>query len=535
MKTPLGRLPQLAMTGNMHCNRLLVIAGLAVLISLVAISGRTFWIDEALTGVKAQTPTLAAWWAEIVQERASDLQMPFYMLYVWGWEKLAGSSEWALRLANLPWFVIGVCVFAWGQRRADTRCWLTVGLVLLSPFAWYYLDEARPYAMQLGASLMVAGALCRLALDPRQDNTPSAPGAPNREDCSSRPAVCWFLAGVVVMSGSSMLGMVWAGAAVAGLVLVAPGNCRRLLLRCWLVSAAAGLILLALAGYFLWTLTIGARASAGATTTLQSVLFIGYELAGFMGLGPGRLNLREGGASALGPYLPWLGLYGVAVAILLLVGVRETVRTANKGEAPSADRIHRKWLLAGAVAFPAIFLIVVGLTMNFRVLGRHFTPLFPVIALLLGSGAAQIWARRPFLGGAVVVLFLGMSMASAGAIRFSAAHARDDYRGATAIAKGALRSGNSVWWNAAGQGARFYGLPVAENPSAPGVARLCLNPHPEDLVRETRPNLIITSKPDVYDNTGTLGRYLGENGYVKVRRLPAFVVWAEPETDKADN
>ena len=38
-------------------------------------------------------------------------------------------------------------------------------MALFCPFAWYYLDEARPYAMQLGASLLVVASLARLARD----------------------------------------------------------------------------------------------------------------------------------------------------------------------------------------------------------------------------------------------------------------------------------------------------------------------------------------------------------------------------------
>src|SRR5437879_429416 len=84
---------------------------LAVLISLVAVSGRSLWIDEALTAVKAMEPTLAGWSQAMLQDKTSDLQMPLYMVYIWGHEKIFGPSEWSLRLANLPWFVAGAVAF----------------------------------------------------------------------------------------------------------------------------------------------------------------------------------------------------------------------------------------------------------------------------------------------------------------------------------------------------------------------------------------------------------------------------------------
>ena len=136
-----------------------VVVAAFVVMSFVAISSRSFWIDEAATAVQAMQPTLGSWWQLLVQEKTAHLQMPLYMLYIWGCEKLFGSGEWTLRLANLPWFVAGavafILAFPPGTGAGPSRpAWS-----LLCPFAWYYLDEARPYAMQLGASLLAVASL----------------------------------------------------------------------------------------------------------------------------------------------------------------------------------------------------------------------------------------------------------------------------------------------------------------------------------------------------------------------------------------
>lgn len=121
---------------------------LAVAVGCLAISNRSFWIDETLSALKALMPTLGDWWRGMVQEKASDLQMPLYMVYLWGWEKLFGSGEWALRAANLPWFGAGVGWFVLAFPRGGQRG-LALLVALCSAMAWYYLDEARPYTMQL--------------------------------------------------------------------------------------------------------------------------------------------------------------------------------------------------------------------------------------------------------------------------------------------------------------------------------------------------------------------------------------------------
>ena len=87
-----------------------------VVVACVAISGRSLWIDEACTATKAVPPTLGGWWQALSQDRSADAQMPLYMLYVWGWARLFGSSEWSLHAANVPWFLAGAVALSWPFR-----------------------------------------------------------------------------------------------------------------------------------------------------------------------------------------------------------------------------------------------------------------------------------------------------------------------------------------------------------------------------------------------------------------------------------
>ena len=77
-------------------------------VGLVAVSSDSFWIDEGLSAVKAIAPTPAGVWQELRAEANTNLHMLFYMFALWGWEKLAGPSEWALRALNIPFFMLGV-------------------------------------------------------------------------------------------------------------------------------------------------------------------------------------------------------------------------------------------------------------------------------------------------------------------------------------------------------------------------------------------------------------------------------------------
>ena len=110
------------MTGPARDWRAALALAAAVVTCLAAISGRSLWIDEAATAAQAMQPTLGSWWQLLVEEKTAHLQMPLYMLYIWGYEKVFGSGEWLLRLANLPWFVAGAVVFI-SSFRAEERRW----------------------------------------------------------------------------------------------------------------------------------------------------------------------------------------------------------------------------------------------------------------------------------------------------------------------------------------------------------------------------------------------------------------------------
>jgi len=389
--------------------------GLALAISLAALSAKSLWIDEALTAVKAMQPNFHSWWQAMLQERTSDLQMPFYMFYMWAFEKVFGANEWTLRFANLPWFVAGAVAFIHSLPAQYHRRWIAAFLTLCFPFTWYYLDEARPYAMVLGASLLVAASLIRL------NRGSGMAAAPDKSDLGM------FMLGLLLLSATTMLGMIWAAAALAVLVVVLPANqiVGSLKTRPGLCFGAAA-ILLALAGYYLWTLKIGARGGAGAPTNVGSILFVGYELLGFSGLGPGRLQIRSSGFAALRPYGLVLALYAIAVMILFYAAMRSSSARVpdDHRPQPSGGLAVRKAKNRQALAiglcccFPPAFIFSAGLLAHWRVLGRHFAPLIPAILLVLISGLSALWSR----GGtekAAALFFCGLMLFSSLSLRFS--------------------------------------------------------------------------------------------------------------------
>jgi len=484
---------------------LLAVLGLCA----VAISSQSLWIDESYTALKAQQTTLPNWWHEMRRAGGSDMQMPLYMLWIWVCEKFFGSSEIALRAVNLFWVLPGLMAF-WFVLARQPRLQLAVFLVAISnPFVWYYLDEARPYAMQIGASLILAAALCRWS---EKTFSPAA-----RETVW----VWGFVLALVALSGASMLGMIWAGAAIVAAIFLTPKERLLKLGRehvfAWLVAV---LLLAALGFYYLWTLHTGARASDVASTDLKNVAFIGYELLGFAGLGPGRSEIRSGGLHVFKPYAPALALFAATVLALVVFGVRSVWQNYPR---------KKILVMAVVVAAPALFILAAGFALHFRVLGRHFAPLLAAVVFLLGIGIGAAW-RRGGVGKILVVAFFALCLASGLSLRLATRHAKDDYRSAAGLARAALAGGKIVWWSADPNAAGYYHLTATTSFTSADKAILMINPAVDDLTNAVMPDIIFASRQDIYDPHGVVRDYLAQNHFQQTAVLPAFAVW-----EKTDN
>ncbi|MEY5009790.1 MAG: hypothetical protein RLZZ253_929 [Verrucomicrobiota bacterium] len=479
-----------------------------VLVGLAAISSESFWIDEAHAGFKAMQPDLRSWWRMLVAFKGSDLQIPLFMFYVWVWEKLVGHSEWALRLSNLPWFVVATAALCHGLPTARSR--RAAALLLgVSPFVWGYLNEFRPYIMQCAGSALALAALLRLN---RAQTSPSAPDQRPRDFL----LVC---AGSVVLSGSSALGMAWASLALgAGMVLVwRRGRFDRAAL--W---SATGTLLVhgSLLLFYLWTLAQGAGATAHQRPSSLNLAFAAYEILGFAGLGPSRLDLRAQGFEALKNH--WFAL-GVGVAV---IGPAIVFAICNRWK--KAGTSERAFAL-GYVFIPVAALLALGWVTGFRMLGRHCAPCVPLLVLLLARAWADARGFWRVQGIGLALLWLW----SASVLRFAPEHRKDDYRSAARRAQEALAQKQRVWWNADSVGAIFYGVPLRVTASRhpfgdalpealPGVAAVdwISNADPEGIT--PRPGLIVVSKRDIYDTENRLRAWYERNGYVNAGRIPAF-------------
>ena len=482
-------------------------------------SSQSLWIDEAGTALFAEPQSLTAWWDALRSWIDSERLMPLAMLATWLGAQVLGDGEWALRGINLVWAWAAVAAFA---RIGKVRgLWWLPLLFVAQPFLWFYVNEARPYAMQIAAGAWLLAALVTC-----------------REERGGSPQ-CWvphFAIASVVLAGASLLGAVvlapfWGALAFHYLRLQRWPRGRA---RLWLGGSLAALLLLA--AYYGWSLAAGAGAAKVWQLSPASIGFAGYQFLGFGGLGPERVALRELGRGGMGalfaglkPYALPLGALAAAYALALL---RPLGRADRRGRLLEACALPLGLGIAGFAGILALAWIV-----GFTFWDRHVAALFPALvyacAEFLRAGSRPLRLLPAAAGLLLGLLLLG----SSAQLRWNPRHGHDDYRSAAQAASTAIAAGRRVWWVANDRPAHYYELPLGTDPqdaAKPLHIVGFLDAHAgAKLDALPAPACVIVSKPDLHDPGGVVASYLAAHGYVVAETFPAFrIYWQAKERPK---
>ncbi|MCX7590211.1 MAG: hypothetical protein N2255_01145 [Kiritimatiellae bacterium] len=471
------------------------------------ISNQSLWIDEGETAFFATRPDFCSWWSELLTFPLSGVQMPAYMFGVWGLGRLGLTSEWGLRAQNALWITLAVLAL-WRLGPKLDAPWLGMVLVVC-PFVWAYADEARPYALHIACGAWLLSGMVDFV---------------NNEAKGTAWAIQIGLASVLLCA-SHLVGFF--PVISAGICLLILALCRR-----WRLTRVAltllmscGLVIGLFAIYYLGTLHRGIERPRIWRAGLHNVLFSIYEFAGFSALGPPRHELREWLAS--GDWqailaaversaLAWLLLGACYLVILRPAATRSFLRRV-----PLSLRVCFAWL-----SLSLIMLSGVCVMFGFPFWGRYLAALFPCAVMVVGhvvaAGIEQVRWQRPALVIITTVLFLGSMN-----LRWNPRHRKDDYRSAAIVALNGLRSGRTVWWAAAALAGGYYGVPLGWPMSEqdPNCA-LLYSPLSVAEVRPAMPDLVILSKPSIFDSHGTVRAFVRQKNFCLAYRFNAFEIYA---------
>jgi hypothetical protein len=503
-------------------SRAVIIAVLAasLMVGSFAISTQSYWTNEAFSLIVAKAPDPSQAWKYAQAVSGSTLHMPLYHAYLFAWHKIIGGHEWAMRASNLPWFLLGQLAFLLLLRERQSLALTACLLAAVSPFLWMYLDETRPYVLQFAAASWLTVGLMRLTAD------------------NSAPSRLWLpllLAGLLLF-GSSLLGAIWATAFLAAFAWLrmskpsplpasdvhrdpATPAFSRVPLYLLLPFALAALALVA---YYTWTWSSAASGYHRSGVSLLSLPYVAYELLGFTGFGPGKLDLRNAPLRSLFSHLPALLPLALTIGALVTFGLL-TVR-----DRPPTRRTVIAWLLA--LALPGLALLAALFLVQYQPQPRHFMPALPALLLAAAVLLRHSFAQKFLLWRAAAVLLPLLWLASSLNLRWNGAHAKDDYRTAAALAAAALHEGKEVWWAADPAAAFIYMTPVALE-EVPGRVWAMQGPGWDDVRFKYPPRIIVISKPDIYDSRNAISRYAAENQFSPALQLQAFTIFTRHPED----
>lgn len=504
-----------------------VFAVIQVAVMLLAISNESLWIDEFWNAYFAKVGSLGELYELLLIPSGS--QTPLHFIYNYFWGLFVHPSELGLRLSNLPLFVIGQLALFWALRAYPKKFgYLLLAVNSLHPMVWQYANEARPYIMMYAGSEMILAYI--LHINALKDNGGRV----------SPLFSAIFVFGTILLFGASLLGVFWVFAAC---IYVAYFHYQHLEWR--YLTRGGTLVLVAvflsatslLTLYYLNSLLQGGGASRISSTTAATLLFDAYELLGLSGFGPGRLELRETGFAALGPYWIWLIPAAAIISATLISGLQEAKKLLGT----------REIIIVGALSLlPLAIVIFSGFAMHWRVLGRHLIAELPFLNLLFALGLVRLFKKGAGFGWSfrtmIAVAFLLALIYSSYSLRFSDRHRKDDYRAAAAIAQQEVSKGKRVWWAANELGAKYYRLPgefdyMGELTGVP-QAYACIDQPGVQSIRAASkeclemlspPDVIIFSKPETFDKNGVITAYLKSKNFVKFLEFPAFTIWQAPK------
>jgi mannosyltransferase len=144
---------------------LLLILLLATVLRLWGLGSESLWLDEALTARHMETS-----YVQLVHDFLGNTQTILYYLGEKAWCMAFGHTEAALRFPSVIYGVLTVwAIFLLaGQLFSRAAALWTAFLLAINPFAIYYSQEARPYAMFLLAAVFSLFFLLRFLRSPRK-------------------------------------------------------------------------------------------------------------------------------------------------------------------------------------------------------------------------------------------------------------------------------------------------------------------------------------------------------------------------------
>jgi mannosyltransferase len=421
------RLPALHFT-------LLVILLLAASLRFYRLDAQSFWNDEG-NSARLSERTIDL----IVEGTASDIHPPGYYLLLHYWRAIFGHSEFALRaLSDVAGLALVLFTYLLGRRIFDRATGLMAAFLgAVSPFAIYYSQEARMYAL-LGALAAASTYILVRVLERARDKMQEA-RSKNSASCilhlASYTLVC--AAGLYTQYAFPFVLLVHSLVFAIWWLAYGSGPARRSFARWRWLALWIGTQITIVVLYLPW-LPIALRSVTGWPSAGQSHELVPALLnvmrwltvGNTLGMNEARVALVIAGVLLLAGFWPykrhWFGIVSLALYLLLPIALIFAL-----------DLYKEAWLKFLIVVLPPFHVLIARGTANLAQIARckkqETRILHPASCILL-------------IGLSTVAVYPSLHN-----LYFNPAYARDDYRQITADVAASAGSDTAVILNAPNQ------------------------------------------------------------------------------------
>lgn len=367
----------------------IIVCAIVAAIAILSVSDGSLWGDEICRVVAPISGSLSA-----TMDVALGYAQPGYMLYIFLWNRLVGSTELLLRYSNLPFAAIALFFAFKIVKSRNWSPWWTLAFFAHPMFA-YYMNEATPYIIVYALSLAFTYYLFCV------------------EDFQSRNNLIRlhliYLTGVFI---HFMFGFIFT--LYVTKALLSARNQKKLLFGHLKIMLRFSPFYLVLLGVYLTSLR-GTHTGFG----VKSVLYIPYAFLGMQGAGLSRNDLRAGNFEKIQAWqCAALALFLLTLILLLRLAVKDGRRLV---------RNNHDILLAIAAFFAVI--LPVSAIVQLGLWERHCMTVFPAY-MICACDFLRHLLSRPKARALLVSYWLLLAVSSFN-IAFNYYYSCDDIKGMT--------------------------------------------------------------------------------------------------------
>lgn len=404
------------------------------IICFISVTSWSLWVDEAITAEMYSVGRFSELINQFQIRQGSEVQMPGWIVFMWGWCNFFGTSEYALRASN--WIFIGAFLL-YGYRLVTNNkitvkeriiLQIILCLSICNPFVLYNMNEARCNIPIFAFSFITILSLCYFLK------------TGNKYD--------WYICLISFTLGYSfnmlvgflifpLLFIIWKKNKWKHLFKQNKKSLLVLIIPCAFLTF-----------YYLTTIFLNNKGGQIETPGVGNIGYTLYEFLGFGGLGPSKNVMRESDDKKilLLQYILYIFPFILCYAIIFISAFRQK---------------KKEWILN---VFLISFILglfvfcIIAYIIQFRFWGRHLIFIYPLWLIFMGYTLYLFNRNRSKLYKIILYVYLSFIVFSSYNILFSSIYKKEDIKGIVEKCKELRLPGEVVYWSEDKDTSVYYNL-----------------------------------------------------------------------------